>query len=620
MSSIIEESKKSKGRSFFGITKKKIVLTLVAITVLFFSYSFMNKDDEKKVVQKQKEWTVRTDDLKIAIEADGKVVAKDGVELSFSVSGNNLEVEEVFVSEGDDIKKGDKIATVKTETLELNVRTAYAGYQSALASFNKVMDGATDEDAADARDSITSAEINLQQAQISLANTIQNTEKSIYNAEQDLEDAKDDLEDNQNELTSEDVSDAYKSLVDSIKSSNISLDSILKESDEIVGVDDKFLNNDFEDTLGVSNLSTLTNAKASYAKSRNELNILDLVAINLSYGSGYRDIDLAAIKVDSALNEFEKHLYDMKLLLEATVVSSDLTQGELSAFISTISSNRTSVNSLLSVMNSKKEAVKDAKESLENYIETYEEAQIDLANAEADAKRDIENANANVQSRELSLEQAKRNLDELTSPPTETEKASARSSLTSASVNLQKNKNELENATIISPIDGKLARLNYNTGDIIVDPSSADNVATIINNDTLFVEVNIEEADINKISVEQKTYAVFDALDGLSLEGEISFISQKSSTNNSGIVTYLVRVLIEKGDAPVREGMTAFIEFITAETKDVLIVPVTAVKNVKNSPSVQKMDGEWTPVTTGFTDGKNVEVISGLDKGDKIVY
>ena len=125
----------------------------------------------------------KKDDLKISIESDGKVVAEDGVELSFSVSGNNLEIKEMFVKEGDKIKRGDKIATVKTETLELNVRNAYSGYLSSLASYNLVMDGATDGQVADAKDDITSAEISLNQTEISLENTKQTSAESIRDAE-----------------------------------------------------------------------------------------------------------------------------------------------------------------------------------------------------------------------------------------------------------------------------------------------------------------------------------------------------------------------------------------------------------------------------------------------------
>ena len=293
----------------------------------------------------------------------------------------------------------------------------------------------------------------------------------------------------------------------------------------------------------------------------------------------------------------------------------------MDSFKSTINTNRTTINTKIISLRSSVETKEDAKDSLDDYIDNYAEAQIDLANEISDAKRDIENAEANVRSKDLSLNQAKRDYDDLLAPLNEAEKASARSSLTSASVSLKKAQNELENATIISPIDGEVARLNYKTGDIIVDNSTSDPVAVIINNDTLFIEVDIEEADINKIKVKQKVYATFNALNELTLNGEVSFISLTSKTNNSGIVTYLVRIVImDKGDNQIREGMTAFVDFVTAELSDVLTVPVTAVKNVNDTPSVLNINEEWVPVVTGFTDGKNVEIISGLNAGDKIIY
>ena len=205
-------------------------------------------------------------------------------------------------------------------------------------------------------------------------------------------------------------------------------------------------------------------------------------------------------------------------------------------------------------------------------------------------------------------------------PLTASELASVRSSLTTASINVDKARNDLDKATLTSPIGGEVALLNYKAGDIILSDDN-EPVAVIINKDTLFIEVNVEEADINKLAVGQKAYATFDALDELELEGEISFISLTSKTDNSGIVTYLIRVIIDNSaNHPIREGMTAFVDFVTAGVKDVLAVPVEAVRNVGGKPSVQLVSGEWIPVTTGFTDGDNVEIISGVSEGDRILY
>lgn len=636
MDSILEESKRSRGSSGkFKITKKKIIILSSILLVLTSAYFYFDKKDTKETAVSQKEWTVKEDNLKISIEADGKIIAEDGVELSFSVSGDNLEVKEVFIKEGDKIKKGDKIATVKTEVLELNVRTAYSNYLSALADYNQTMNGATDEEIANAKDRITSAEISLDQAKISLENTkqsaeedIQNAEDAIYDAENDLKDAKDNLDDNQDELSSEAVSDAYESLVDIIKATNINLDNVLKESDEIMGIDDKQINNDFESVLGVKNFSSLNQAKSSYLKSKNELGKLDSLVVLLNFNSSYTEIDEAANQAVLALQEFEEHLYYMNLTLEATITSSDFSQTELNSFMATISANRTTVNTKITSLNTKIEAVDDVKDSLDDYITDYEDTKRDfdnikkdLLNVKADALRSIENSKATIESRKLSVEQAKRDYNDLIAPLNEAEKASARSRLTSASVSLEKAQNELGNATIISPIDGEVARLNYKTGDIIIDSGNIDPVAVIINNDTLFIEVDIEEADINKIKIGQTVHATFEAMDSLILDGEVSFISLTSKTNSQGIVTYLVRIVImNKGDNQIREGMTVFVDFVTAEAKNVLVVPVSAVRNINDVPSVLNINEEWLPVTTGFTDGKNVEIIKGLDASDKIMY
>lgn len=607
MGSIIEESQKSRKRIKFTPNKKSIIIFIILLVLAGGAYFYFNRDKKSEVTKEQKNWTVKQDDLVIAIEADGKVVAEDGVELSFSVSGDNLEVKDVFVKEGDKVSKGDKIATVKTESLELNVRTAYASYLSALADYNETMEGATENEKLSSQDKITSAEISLEQAKISLANVEQAATESIKNA-------KDNLDDNQDELSSEDVKVAYEALVDTIKSTNISLDGILKGSDEILGVDDKSINDDYEYLIGAINSNDLNQAKNTYSQSRNELDNLDALVVYLNIYSSYDDIDGAAKQLEETLNIFENHLYYMKSALEASITGDGLTQSQLDSFMSSVSSNRTSVNTKITTLNTKRQDVKDAKKGLENYI-------IDYENALADAERNIANSEASMRSKELSLEQAKRDYQDLISPLTNSEKNSASSRLTSASVSLEKAQLDLKQATIISPIDGEVAALNYKTGDIIVDNSSSDPVAVILNNDTLFIEVYIEEADINKIKTRQAAYVTFDSLDELELPGEVSFISLTSKTDNSGIVTYLVRIVInDKGEAQVREGMTAFVNFVTAGVKDVLVIPVNSVSNVNDSPSVMSVSGEWLPVVTGFTDGKNVEVISGLQAGDKILY
>jgi multidrug resistance efflux pump len=633
--SIIEESQKAKLGIFRFFLKKKVLIPLIIIIISGGAYYYFvyYQNQTAPVVSTQKQAKVNKEDLKISIQSDGKVVAKDGVELSFPVSGN-LEVDEVYVKEGDKVKKGDKIASVKTENLEFELRNAYASYQSSLANLNSKQAGATDAEIKKAKASIDQSQISLDQAKISLEKTTSSANQSIESAQNSLNSAQNSLKLAENNLKldsnsddSQIVRDAYSDMITTLLSVDVSLQKMLRDSDNIVGVDERSVNDSFEEALGAKNGSALNDAKNSYSEAKVQKLALDTATASLSLDrqSGIE----SAIKIaESALAEMQAHLLDMQVLLDNSITFSGFSQDKLDSFKSTINSNRSSVNSSLSSLNNGKQSISNAKNSLtsaeisyDNASNAYNKALKDLELAKKQAQQDIDTANINLKSRELDLTQAKNDYEELIAPVKEIDLASARAQLTSAAISVDKAKYNVEQATLTSPIDGVVSMLNYKKGDIILDTSDNKNVATIINNDTLFIEVNIEEADISKLSVGNKAEASFDAIDGLVLNGEVSFISMTSETNSNGIVTYLVRVLLnDVSDSPIREGMTASVEFITAEAENVLTVPVAAVRNVSGQPSVQKADGSYATVVTGFTDGKKVEIISGLEEGEQIIY
>lgn len=618
--SILEESKEAK-RGIFGFIFKKKVLIIIGIVLVAAgaTYYFLNRNNQSAAVAVQpKNWTVKKEDIKISVQSSGKVVAKDAVQLSFPVTGN-LEVSDVYVKEGDKVKKGDKIASVKTESLEFELRSAYASYQSALANLNTKLAGATKNDIDKAQTAIDQAQVSLDQAKNSLESTKLTTAQSIANAANTLTTADKNFKLNSSVDDSESVRTAYNSLAAAIKSIDVSAQRWLRNSDSILGVDDTTINDDFEAVLGVKNISSLSAAKSSYYQLKSVIAEMDPAILNLTDAAN-GTIDMAADQARQILLTAQNHFYNLQTLLEATITFVNLTQTELDAFKTTISSDRSSANTLLASLDSSIQSVKDAKSNLDSYRVAYEKAVSDLETAKNQATQSVSNAEISIHSKEIALDQAKNDYAELIAPASEFDLASARSQLTSAAISVDKAKYNVDQATLTSPIDGVISMLNYKKGDIILS-DSAKTMATIINNDTLFIEANIEEADVSKLKVGDKAEVTFDAVDGLDLTGEISFISLTSQTSSNGIVTYLVRIILSNtGATPIREGMTASIDFVTAEALGVLTAPVAAVHNIGGKPSVELADGTIVNVTTGFTDGKKVEIMSGLKEGDMIVY
>jgi len=620
-SSLIEESKKAKGRGLFkAVFSKRALIILIILAVLGGgAYYYLSTKTQPAAAVVKKEATVKKSNLQIAIQSDGKVVAKDGVTLSFPNSSSNAEVSAVYVKEGQKIVKGDKIASMKTDSLEFDLRNAYSNYQSALANLQLKEAGATADDRAKAKNAIDQAKISLDQAKISLDQAKSSADQNIRNSENNVSVAENNLRLNSDEKTSAIVNDAYDNLQNSLKSINITVAKSLQDADSILGVDDTGVNDSFESLLGVKNSGTYSNAKDSYYTAKSDKNNLNSAVMSLNSASSQTDIDRVAVLAESALNSIDTLLYNTKITLDNTIISINLSQSQLDSLRSKIDSSRSGISSANSSLTSNLQAISSAKRSLAGYQLSYQKALDDLAATKTSTAQSIANANNNVSNKNAALASAQISYDQLVAPATAADLASSRSSLSSASVSVDKAKFNIAQATLISPIDGVVSLLNYKAGDIITDNTKP--VVTIINNNTLFIEVNIEETDISKVTVGQKARATFDAVDGLTLDGEVSFISLTSQTSSNGIVTYLVRVLFTNPkDNPIREGMTASVNFITAEALNVLNIPVEAVRNVSGKPSVEIPDGTFVPVTTGFTDGKSVEIISGLNLGDKITY
>jgi HlyD family secretion protein len=620
--SILEESRKAKG-GFFGFifSKKFLIIFLIAAAIGGGVYYYINKNAASKTtVVQQKKYTAKKEDLKISVSSTGKVVAKDGVTLSFPVSGS-LEVDNVYVKEGDKIKKGDKIASVKTENLEFALRSAYNDYQSALTSYNDKVKSASDSDIAKSKNSIEQDQLSLNDAKTSYDQTVYNSNQNIANAKIDIQTASDNMKLNSTINDSEIVHNAYLSLTSTLKTINVNLTKQLRDSDSIVGVDDTNINSTFRLGLGALDSSTLAEAKTSYTNVKNLQLQYQTLVNELNDNSSNSDIDSVAVKAAQLLTAMQDHQRDMEKLVDATITFEGLSQSQLDNLKSTVNSNQSSDLSMVSSLNNATQSVDDSKSSLSQYQTAYNKAVTNLATVQKQSEQSISSASSTVKNRELALAQAKSDYQTLIEPISANDLAAARTQLTSASINVDKAKYNMEQATLTSPIDGIVSALNYKKGDIILDSSTANSVATIINNDTLYIEVNVEESDISKLKVGDKADVTFDAVDGVDLTGEISFISLTSVTNSSGIVTYLVRVILTNTDkAQIREGMTASLEFITSEAKNVVAIPVQAVSNIGGKPSVEMSDGTIRNVVTNFTDGKKVEIVSGLNAGETVVY
>lgn len=150
-------------------------------------------------------------------------------------------------------------------------------------------------------------------------------------------------------------------------------------------------------------------------------------------------------------------------------------------------------------------------------------------------------------------------------------------------------------------------------------------VYSIAARETMTIDVSVDELDIRGLKEGQDVTVSLDALPGQSFDGKITSIS-KEGTYDSGNTKFTVTVSVAKTEQML-SGMHAGIRADVGEAKTCITVPVAALLEENGKTYVytmydeetDKLDG-LTEVTTGLSDGTNVEILSGVSEGSKVYY
>lgn len=147
---------------------------------------------------------------------------------------------------------------------------------------------------------------------------------------------------------------------------------------------------------------------------------------------------------------------------------------------------------------------------------------------------------------------------------------------------------------------------------------------TISPDDTMTLEVSVDELDINSVEIGQEAAVTFDAIEDKEFTGEVTEIGNTALVNG-GVAKYTVSVSVPK-DEEMKQGMNASATITIENRENVITIPVNALQEKGNKVFVYtekdedgNLSGE-TEVTTGLSDGTTVEITEGLSEGDTVYY
>ena len=143
----------------------------------------------------------------------------------------------------------------------------------------------------------------------------------------------------------------------------------------------------------------------------------------------------------------------------------------------------------------------------------------------------------------------------------------------------------------------------------------------------MIAEIAVHETEVDKVRPGQRAVITVDPFPDENFKGRVLKVAQLPDASrgflNPDLKVYTTQILIEGTHDYLKPGMSAKVEILVEQLTDVIIVPVTVVANRQGKKIcfVVKADGssEERPVKTGAFDDTFVQIVEGLEEGEKVM-
>ncbi|MDE6301032.1 MAG: efflux RND transporter periplasmic adaptor subunit [Muribaculaceae bacterium] len=179
------------------------------------------------------------------------------------------------------------------------------------------------------------------------------------------------------------------------------------------------------------------------------------------------------------------------------------------------------------------------------------------------------------------------------------------------------------NTMVRATITGLILDVPVKVGSSVIQANTMNDgttIATIADMNNLIFKGNVDETEVGMLRVGMPMNISIGALPDMRPAGSIEYIAPKGKEENGANSFEIKAALTFDSIAGLRAGYSANATVILAEAKDVLTVPESTVEFMGDSAfvyvrtdTVPKPVFERRAVTTGLSDGINVEIKEGID-------
>jgi membrane fusion protein, multidrug efflux system len=247
-------------------------------------------------------------------------------------------------------------------------------------------------------------------------------------------------------------------------------------------------------------------------------------------------------------------------------------------------------------------------------------AQIEVPELIAELKRN--QADAKMASIEMQrLNEAQKKAPDLVLPQSLDK---ARGALDSANASNERTQTLLDFAKITAPFDGMITMRFVDPGAFVPAATAGSTPLSaalfiLMDFSTVRVQTGVPEAEVPFVRQGQPVKVGIEELPGQAIEGKVSRFSYAL---DEATRTMLVETDLPNPELALRPGMYATVKLGVEKHTDAILIPTEALVMEKTAAFVFKhADGKAkkTPVTVGFNDGVNVELLKGAEPGEQII-
>lgn len=255
----------------------------------------------------------------------------------------------------------------------------------------------------------------------------------------------------------------------------------------------------------------------------------------------------------------------------------------------------------------------------------------------ANAQNRLNSANISLDNAQIEFDRTQRLFDQNVVPKSDLqsaevklkaareEKEAAENQLQIIQEGVSKTSGAASNTFVRSTISGMVLDVPVKEGGQVIESNTFNEgttIASVANMGEMIFEGKLDESEVGKVRQGMDIVLSIGAIDEKKFNAQLEYIAPKGVTEN-GAIQFMIRASVSRDNSAfLRAGYSANADIILSKKEKVMAIPESLLSFEKEKPYVEVETGsqvfEKRFITTGLSDGINIEVLSGLKKTDKI--